>query len=64
MLLTGDDFNDLFQTFTSSAFKMETRDRYDVAGERAESDPTTGRYDMPETEGGGHGGNPALITPS
>ncbi|MGK4582354.1 DUF6879 family protein [Kitasatospora sp. HPMI-4] len=34
MLLAGDDFNRLFQTFESSAFKMETKDRYDVDGER------------------------------
>ncbi|MET7297818.1 DUF6879 family protein [Embleya sp. NPDC005575] len=36
MLLTGDDFNDLFRSFEASAFKMETRDFYDVEGERTE----------------------------
>ncbi|GAA0374041.1 DUF6879 family protein [Streptomyces blastmyceticus] len=36
MLLVGDDFNRLFQTFESSAFKVETKDHYDVDGEREE----------------------------
>lgn len=36
MLLVGEDFHRLFRDFTSSAFKMETKDRYDVDGERAE----------------------------
>lgn len=36
MLLVGDEFNRLFQTFESSAFKMETKDRYNVDGEREE----------------------------
>ncbi|WP_327066648.1 hypothetical protein OG500_12565 [Kitasatospora sp. NBC_01250] len=48
MLLTGDDFNDLFRTFASSAFKMETRDRYDVAGERAEYQAFLDGADMPK----------------
>ncbi|MDH6134431.1 hypothetical protein P3T37_003834 [Kitasatospora sp. MAA4] len=48
MLLTGDEFNRLFQTFESSAFKMETRDRYDVEGEREEFQAFLDGADMPE----------------
>ncbi|MGW1073231.1 DUF6879 family protein [Streptomyces sp. NPDC002537] len=48
MLLVGDDFNQLFQSFVSSAFKMETRDRYDVEGEREEFASFMAGGDMPE----------------
>ncbi|GAB2704604.1 DUF6879 family protein [Kitasatospora kifunensis] len=48
MLLAGDDFNSLFQAFTVSAFKMETRDRYNVDGERAEYQAFLDGADMPE----------------
>ncbi|WP_406200782.1 hypothetical protein OH807_20245 [Kitasatospora sp. NBC_01560] len=36
MLLSDDAFDQLFQNFHSSAFKMETKDRYDVEDERKE----------------------------
>ncbi len=48
MLLTGDEFNQIFQAFESSAFKMETRDRYDVEGERDEFRSFLEGADMPE----------------
>ncbi|MQY07502.1 DUF6879 family protein [Actinomadura macrotermitis] len=33
-LLTGDQFGELFRTVRHSAFRLETRDRYNVPGER------------------------------
>lgn len=48
MLLAGDDFDRLFQTFESSAFKMETRDRYSVDGERDEFRAFLDGGDMPK----------------
>lgn len=34
-LLLGEDFNRLFSSFERTARRLETRDRYDVAGERS-----------------------------
>ncbi|MGF1427681.1 DUF6879 family protein [Kitasatospora sp. LaBMicrA B282] len=48
MLLAGDEFNRLFQQFESSAFKMETRDRYNVDGERDEFRAFLDGKEMPE----------------
>jgi hypothetical protein len=36
VLLVGEEFNRLFREFASSAFRVETLDRYDVDGEREE----------------------------
>jgi hypothetical protein len=49
MLITGPDFDRLFETFTSSAFKLETLDYYDVPDEADELAAFRAGQPMPDS---------------